>query len=279
MQRPDNYRKPKGKLMIIGGAERSGDGTSILETVAGEARRINKPLLIITAATSNGRGPADEYLRIFREFGAGDVDVLDIDVRTDAYEEHARALAEKAGSFFFVGGDQLRITSEVGDSPVYRRMRRAYIEGGFVAGTSAGAAAMPETMIIGGPGDESNRISALSMASGLGLLHDVIIDSHFAERGRLGRLLGAVVQNPRNLGVGIDERTAILVERDERFRVIGSGAVYIVDGAEISYSSLAEDKREGVVTIHDLKLHVLGDGDCYDLQTRKPVVDAKRNGK
>jgi cyanophycinase len=158
-------------------------------------------------------------------------------------------------------------------------MRRAYIEGGFVAGTSAGAAAMPETMIIGGPGDESNRISALSMASGLGLLHDVVIDSHFAERGRLGRLLGAVVQNPRNLGIGIDESTAIVVERDERFRVIGSGAVYVVDGSEISHSSLAEDKSEGVVTIHDLKLHVLGDGDCYDLKTRKPIVNARRNGE
>jgi cyanophycinase len=105
------------------------------------------------------------------------------------------------------------------------------------------------------------------------LIKGVVIDSHFAERGRIGRLLGAVVQNPRNLGVGIDEDTAIVVEGEDHFRVIGSGAVYVVDGADISYSSLSEKSPEGVVSIHDVKLHVLGDGDSFDLASRRPIVD------
>jgi cyanophycinase len=146
-----------------------------------------------------------------------------------------------------------------------------YLAGTMVVGTSAGAAAMPETMIIGGPSDESNRLSALSMAAGLGLIQDVVIDSHFAERGRLGRLLGAVAQNPRNLGVGIDEDTAILVEHGERFSVIGRGAVYVVDGTDITYSSLSEQAAEGIVTLHDVKVHVLGEDNGFDLVARRPL--------
>jgi cyanophycinase len=110
------------------------------------------------------------------------------------------------------------------------------------------------------------------MAPGLGLLDNVVTDSHFGQRGRMGRLIGAVMQNPRNLGVGIDEATAIVVERGEHFQVIGPGAVYVVDGAEISFSSLSEEHAEGIVTVHDVRLHVLGDGDCFDLVTRRPLV-------
>ena len=110
------------------------------------------------------------------------------------------------------------------------------------------------------------------MAPGLGLLDDVVIDSHFGQRGRMGRLIGAVMQNPRNLGIGIDEGTAIVVDRGQRFEVVGPGAVYVVDGTGITYSSLSEEHAEGIVTVHDVRLHVLGEGDCYDLEARRPVV-------
>ena len=146
--------------------------------------------------------------------------------------------------------------------------------GGTVAGTSAGAAAMPETMLIAGPGDESNEISALGMAPGLGLIKNVVIDTHFAERGRMGRLLGAVTQNPRNLGLGIDEDTAVLVEDAANFRVIGSGAVYVVDGSGVSWSSLSEKSPEGILCVYDVKLHVLGANASYDLVSRQPIVPA-----
>jgi len=151
-------------------------------------------------------------------------------------------------------------------------MRERYYQGATIAGTSAGAAAMPETMLISGPGDESNRVSALGMAPGLGLLSEVVIDSHFAQRGRMGRLLGAVSQNPRNLGIGIDEDTAIVVETLDKFRVLGSGAVYVVDGSPISYSSLSQENPEGIVSIYNVKLHVLGDNNCFDLLERRPLL-------
>jgi cyanophycinase len=147
-----------------------------------------------------------------------------------------------------------------------------FTKGRMIVGTSAGAAAMPETMLVGGPSDKSGEVSTLAMAPGLGLISGVAIDSHFAERGRMGRLLGVVAQNPRNLGLGIDEDTAIVVEGNEQFRVIGSGAVYVVDGAEISYSSLSETSPEGIISIYDVKLHVLGNGDRFDLTNRRPVV-------
>jgi cyanophycinase len=133
---------------------------------------------------------------------------------------------------------------------------------------------MPETMLIGGPSDASNKVSALAMAPGLGLCTGVVVDSHFAERGRIGRLLGAVAQNPRNLGLGIDEDTAIVVS-DGQFAVLGTGAVYAVDGTDISYSSLSEQQAEGVVSIVDVRLHVLGTGDRFDLRERRPLWEDK----
>jgi len=131
---------------------------------------------------------------------------------------------------------------------------------------------MSEAMLISGPSDQSQEISALGMAPGLGLTHEIVIDSHFAERGRIGRLLGAVAQNPKNLGIGIDEDTAIIVEREERFRVRGSGAVYVVDGTEVDYSSLSEKNPEGILSVFGVRLHVLGDGDTYDLRNRQPII-------
>jgi len=269
------HKKPKGKLMIIGGAEKQDGATRVLEVVAKELRQKQHPLLIITVASYEPEGGPDDYIEIFRELGVRRIDVLDIPSRNDAFKEANVKQVAEAGGIFFTGGDQLRITSQIGDSPIYQCLVERYMDGCLIAGTSAGAAAMPETMIIGGPGDESNRISSLSMAPGLALIEGVVIDSHFAERGRMGRLLGAVAQNPRNLGLGIDEGTAILVERREQFSVVGGGAVYVVDGTEVSYSSLSEENAEGVVTVCDVRIHVLGEGERFDLVKRRPlrVVD------
>lgn len=268
------HRKPKGKLIIIGGAEKSDSDQQVLAVVAQEATHKYKPLLIVTAASYESE--PDEYIDIFKGFGIRQIDVLDIPDREAAHQKKNVEKVAKAGTIFFTGGDQLRITSQLGDSLVYRTLFAAYLDGALVVGTSAGAAAMPNTMIIGGPGDESNRISTLSMAPGLGLIEGVVIDSHFAERGRMGRLLGAVVQNPRNLGLGIDEATAILVRQGEYLEVFGAGAVYVIDGAAISYSSLSEDSAEGIVSIHDVKVHVLGDGDRFELNERRPLVPKHR---
>jgi cyanophycinase len=270
-------KKPKGKLMIIGGAERHDDGLPVLKAVAKEIQQKKGPLLIVTVASYSPEGWADEYIEIFKDLGINQVEMMDIRSREEAYDEaNIKKVMDSCG-IFFTGGDQLRITSQIGDSPVYRHMTERYVDGCMIIGTSAGAAAMPTTMIVGGPSDESNRVSTLSMAPGLGLIDGVVIDSHFAERGRMGRLLGAVAQNPRNLGVGIDEGTAILVEHGEQFSVVGPGAIYIVDGTGISYSSLSEETAEGVITIYDVKVHVMGEGENFDLMKRQPLRVAEQS--
>jgi cyanophycinase len=269
----------KGRLIIIGGSEEKNGHRNILEEVSETARADQGRLVIVTVATQAPDELAAEYTNLFKEMGVKDIEVLDIRTRDDAYDQANVDKLQNAATIFFTGGDQLRITSQIGDSLVFRMMRDCYRDGSVIVGTSAGAAAMPETMLIGGPGDESAEISALSMAPGLGLISGVVVDTHFAERGRMGRLLGAVVQNPRNLGIGIDEDTAVMVH-DGHFTVVGSGAVYVVDGAGISYSSLSEEQPEGVVTIHDVKLHVLGDEDRFDMNERNPLVEeSEQEGK
>jgi cyanophycinase len=266
--------KAKGNLIIIGGHEDKNDGKKILKIVANMAKEGNDRLVIIAAATTaSPEEQIEEYTKIFKDLGVKNVDALSIRERPDAYEEKNVELIKRARVFFFTGGDQLRITSMMGDSPIYMCLQQIYNEGGTIAGTSAGAAVMSETMLIAGPGDESNRIDSLNMAPGLGLLKGVVIDSHFAERGRMGRLLGAVSQNPANIGLGIDEDTAIIVQNQTQFRVTGSGAVYVVDGSGISYTSLSEKSPNGALSLYNVKLHVLADGDRYDLRKRQPMMD------
>lgn len=262
---------PKGRLIIIGGHEQKQGEETILNAVAQRARGEQGRLAIVTVASNEPEELGREYRAVFSDLGVGQVDVVDIRTREEAADEQRIQKIASAKVVFFTGGDQLRITSQIGDSPLFRCMQEIYRKGATIAGTSAGAAAMPETMLIAGANDTSNSISALEMAPGLAFLSGVVIDSHFAERGRMGRLLGAVAQNPRNIGLGIDEDTAIVVTGEACFEVIGSGAVYVVDGIDISYSSLSEKRPKGILSIYDVKLHVLGQDDQYDLNERRPI--------
>lgn len=262
---------PRGRLIIIGGHEDKECGEEILKLVAQRARGKDNSVAVVTVATQQPKQVGEEYQKLFKELGVQQVEVIDIRTREEASEQKHIDTVADAKVIFFTGGDQLRITSQIGDSPLFRCMQKRYHEGATIAGTSAGAAAMPETMLIAGASDTSNRISALDMSPGLAFMKGVVIDSHFAERGRMGRLLGAVAQNPRNIGLGIDEDTAIVVTGETQFEVIGSGAVYVVDGIDIGYSSFSEQQPEGIVSISDVKLHVLGAEDRFNLQTRRPI--------
>lgn len=265
--------RPKGTLIIIGGHEERNPKADpeILKHVAQQTRE-RKPLVIITVASNEHPDWGADYARTFRELGVSEPLVLPLRSRQDAHEERVLKQVADAGVVFFTGGDQLRITSQVGDTPIFKCLHELYQKGATIAGTSAGAAAMSETMVIGGAADESPGVSALRMAPGLGLLPGVVVDSHFAERGRFGRLLGAVAQNPANLGLGLDENTAVIVEQGRGFCVLGSGAAYVLDGSSITYSGLSEAHAEGVLTIHGVTLHVLGKGERFDLEQRRPVI-------
>jgi cyanophycinase len=263
--------KKKGDLIIIGGNEQKHDGDrSILAEVAAPALHKEGKLVVLTVATELPQEVGQEYRATFKKLGVKETEILDIRQRDEAFDPKRLAVLDGARVLFFTGGDQLRITSQMGGTPLLERLFALHDQGALIVGTSAGAAVMSETMLIAGSGNES-RLAGLAMAPGLGLLEGVIVDSHFAQRGRFGRLLGAVAQNPHNIGLGIDEDTAIIVENDERFRVLGTGGVYVFDATANTYTSVSDLRAEDVPSIHDVRLHVLGREDEYELKTRRPV--------
>ncbi len=266
-------KKRRGDLLIIGGHENkeSDEEKAILKQTAKKALEGDGRIVVLTVASMEPQELAETYRKAFGRLGVRHVDVLDIRSREQAYELPNVDMVAGASVLFFTGGDQLRITSQLGGSPLLERIFALHEEGTTIVGTSAGAAAMSETMLIAGPTNQS-RLTSLAMAPGLGLLKGVIVDSHFAERGRFGRLIGAVAQNPHNLGIGIDEDTAIHVTNDEEFTVLGSGAIYVIDGTGIRFTSVSDRHAEGIFTIHDARVHVLGRNDRFSLTARKPVA-------
>lgn len=264
-------RPGKGTLIIIGGKEDKKKDKKILQEVA--RRAASGKLIVATVATDLPDEVWEEYRKLFSDLGVRNVEHLDIRSRTDALSEEAVRILEGARVVFFTGGDQLKITSQLGDSMVYRWTNQLLEKGGTVAGTSAGASVMSTTMLVSGSGDQSPKVeAAVHMAPGLGFFPDAVVDQHFAERGRIGRLIAAITQNPRQLGVGIDEDTAIIVQGNEFFEVIGEGSVYVLDAAGITYSNLVEGDLDTMLATFDVKLHLLSEGYRYDLQNRRPCL-------
>lgn len=265
-------------LVIIGGGEdRSGD-----KVILGEvARRVGSGKLVVTTvAMPDPAGLYENYERAFRSLGVKHLYKLEINERQEATEEAKLRVLEDAVGVFFTGGDQMRITSQIGDTPVFTRVHEIYRDGGVIAGTSAGASAMSETMLVEGGQRESYTIGGSTrMAPGLGLIGGVVIDQHFSERGRIGRLIGCVAQNPRNVGLGIDEQTAIVVEGGRGFYVLGSGAVYVIDGTGLTYSNISDEVANKTLSVHGLQMHVLSQGDSFDLDARKPHVLTARQAE
>jgi cyanophycinase len=262
-----------GVLIIIGGREDHDGDRVILKELA---RHVDGGRLVLaTVASREPDGYREKYKAAFSDLGVKEIVELYVDEREHAVDAEKVKLLEGVNAVFFSGGDQLRITSQIADTPISERVHEIFAGGGVIAGTSAGASVMSETMLVRGPNAASFRMGDLGMAPGLGLLPNVIIDQHFAERGRIGRLIGAVSQNPRVLGIGIDEDTAIVVE-GHQFKVIGSGAVYLVDASGVSHSNIAEAAAEQALSIYDLKLHVLSSGDGFDLEARRPVHLSER---
>ncbi len=259
-------------LIIIGGAEDKKGDKKILNDVCQHIDKESQLLVIATVATEKPIEVGNEYSGIFHNMGIKNVGVLDVENREDALKIENVELIEKASLIFFTGGDQLRITSILGGTPLYTSIKRKYTEGCVFVGTSAGASVMSDTMIVKGMDDESPRKCTLKMAPGLGLINGVIIDQHFAQRGRVGRLLVGVAENPQVLGIGIDEDTSIIVNKENVFRVLGSGAVYIIDGSNISDTNVSEQYQDNILSIFDVKMHVLKTGDKYDLNTKRPIV-------
>ena len=268
--RPGDPRlKPKGQLLVIGGHEDKEGDRQILRELAS---LVGDGKLVVSTIASDVAGEIwDMYETVFRGLGVQHVHHLNTESRADASSPRCMKILEGATAVFFTGGDQLRITSLIGDTPAFSRMYEIFLEGGTIAGTSAGASMMSETMIVRGSAEESHRVqSGLQLAPGLGFAKDMVIDQHFAERGRIGRLLGVVGQNPRIIGIGIDENTAILMRPHRDFRVLGDGGVTVLDGRNVTHSNIAEAEEGCTMSVFGVTLHLLGSGDLFDLRRREP---------
>ena len=256
---------------MIGGAEDKKGEKVCLQTLARLAG--TRSLVVLTIASEEPQQQWSTYNEIFSAMGIDDLHHVTALNRDQFSSPAVLEVLERAGAVFFTGGDQLKITTLLAGTPAYDVIRGLYKKrGGVVAGTSAGAAAMGQMMLMGATngGPEVHQIrQAFMMARGLSLIRDVVIDQHFAQRARIERLLGAVAENPGVLGVGIDEDTAIVVDF-QRFEVIGSGAVYIVDGSAISYTNVTRRAPESTLSLHDVRLHVLAAGSTFDMAKRRP---------
>ncbi len=264
-----------GNLIIIGGAEDKEGRKEILKKVCNCLDKKNDILLVVTVATEYPKEAAKKYKKVFSELGVKNIDILDVSSREDSYKEQNVAKIKKSALIFFTGGDQLRITSLLGGTPIYEALKEAGINGKYIVGTSAGASVMSDTMVVEGDDDESPRKCTLKMSPGIGFIENVIIDQHFAQRGRIGRLLTGIAQNPEVLGIGIDENTAIIANREGLIEVIGEGAVYFIDGSNISYTNVSEQNSNEVLSIYNVKLHVLKQGDRFSLIKKSPFEEEK----
>lgn len=257
----------RGWIIAIGGAENKENDRRILERFVGASGGARADIVVIpTASRVHETGP--RYERIFSDLGAARVTVMDFDTRRDCQEPGRLERLGAASGVFFTGGNQLRLTTLLGGTPVAKLIRTANARGVTVGGTSAGASILSEHMIAAGDEGSSVVAGSVRLAPGLGLTNRFIIDQHFRQRDRLGRLLTALAYNPFAVGIGLDEDTAALIGPDETVEVEGSGGVTIVDGAEVSYSSIDSVEEGQPACVLGLKLHMLVAGATFNLQTR-----------
>ncbi|MGI0485537.1 cyanophycinase [Pantanalinema rosaneae CENA516] len=256
-----------GQLIIIGGAEDKEGECRILREFVRRAGGLQARIAVMTVATGLPGEVGAQYINVFERLGVESVQVVDTDRREDADAPRALEIIAQATGIFFTGGNQARITELLKDTKLDAALHQRFASGVVIAGTSAGAAMMPDMMIVEGESETNPRPETVKMDQGMGFLPGVVIDQHFAQRGRLGRLLSAVAQQPVVLGFGIDENTAIVVNGSE-VEIIGESSVTIVDVANLTHNNVEELLKDEPLALCGVKLHILPHGYRFDLETR-----------
>lgn len=262
----------KGNLLIIGGAEDKWGESKVLKYAIDICGGSQSKIVVLTTATKQPQEVGQTYREVFSRLGVNSLDILNIDNRTDANKDTVAQRLSSATGIFFTGGDQLRITSILGGTMVYDILAHLYESGVPIIGTSAGASAMSGVMIVGGNSNSAAKVCTLGMSPGLNFLQQVIIDQHFEQRGRLGRLIVGVAQNPSVLGIGIDEDTAIRVWDNASIEVIGTNCVTIIDGRSIDLSNVSELSPQEIIALSNVTIHLLPNGYHFDLKKRTIIL-------
>lgn len=285
----------QGKLVIIGGAVDKGSFTEtdldknaaknlnffeagILKRIIKESKYNEQSRIeVVTTASKIPREIGPEYVKALSYLGANNADVLHIERREQAMDAEVLARLKAADIVMFTGGDQLRLTSILGGTPFHDILLDKYHNEDFVyAGTSAGAAAASNNMIYQGSSSEALLKGEVKITSGLGLIDGVVIDTHFVQRGRIGRLFQAVVGNPKTLGIGLGEDTGLLITNNAKMEAIGSGLVILVDGREIKDTNLTQVELGQPISINHLVTHVMSQFDTFDLRTYKMHIHSSQ---
>lgn len=258
--------KTRGFLIPIGGAEDKIGDIKILKRFVNLCGR--RPTIAIIPTASRRDDAGRNYQDLFAEFDAADTPILRFNRREDCEEQEALDILQRCDGVFITGGNQLRLSTTIGGTSVARLLRRRNADGMPIAGTSAGAAIMPSHMIAGGEEGSTPHAGMVSLAPGLGLFNKIMIDQHFRQRDRIGRLLTALALNPFAVALGIDEDTAAFIGGDNVLEVVGSSTVLVLDPSEVRHSSLADADHGEPVSITNVRLHILTPGMRYSINDR-----------
>lgn len=284
---------PKGKLIIIGGAINTGSFTEttfglphnmnffergILKRITTESiKGVDSRFEIITTASLIPEKVGVEYISAFAQLGVNNVGVLSISSREQANAAENCARIQDADVIIFTGGDQLRLSSIFGGTTMHKIMLVKYQNDAIViAGTSAGAAASSKNMIYQGSSKDALLKGEVKITGGLGFIDGVIVDTHFVQRGRIGRLLYAAASNPGILGIGLGEDTGLFISEGNIMEAIGSGMVILVDGRNMSDTNLTDVEMGQPVSISNMTIHTMSDGDVYDLDLHQLTIHHPR---
>ena len=276
----NNMTPPEGILVAVGGKEDKENGLDVLRKIPELINNDNPIIEIITTASGWPNKTGEGYLNAFEKIGVINASVLHIKTRDDANNNEYLERIQKADIIFFSGGDQLKITSILGGSPILQEIRRKYFnEKCVIAGTSAGATAMPDTMIYGGESHEALCKGTVQMTGGVGLVKRMIIDSHFIKRGRFSRLMEIVSSNPGYIGLGLGEDTGVIIRNGHILEAIGNGLVVIFDGHGIKYSNISSLKDGEAIAVEGVLVHTLVKGHGFDTLTREYLkpLDLKKS--
>lgn len=262
----------RGYVIPIGGAEEKLDNPEILAKFVALSGGKDAVITVIpTASQLDDTGP--RYQKIFEDIGVKKTHSLPITERRDAQNQDYVKTLEQSTGIFITGGNQLRLSTILGGTPIAQAIRKLNAQGVHYAGTSAGAAIVSQHMITGGSTGIVPTEDGVNLAPGMGLINTIVVDQHFNQRNRLARLLSAVSYNPFLIGVGLDEDTAAFIDHDNVFTVVGSGAITVVDPSDIEYSSMAEARTGDALTLLNVKLHIIASGGRFDIANRKAYVE------
>lgn len=261
---------PKGILVAIGGNEDKKYELKIFKTMMSLVKKKKITIEIITTASRYPEEAGMDYYNVFTRNKDNKVELMHIKTREDAYDSKYLDRIKAADIIFFTGGDQLRITSILGGTLIEKEIIRRYInEFCIISGSSAGATAMSKTMICGGDSSEALRKGTVNISTGLGLIDNVIIDTHFIKRGRFSRLMAIISMNPSSIGIGLGEDSGIIIENGNIIRAIGNGITVVFDGQDLKHTNVADINSDEAIAIENLKMHTIVNGYGYDLNENK----------